>query len=850
MSEDYRYSTLTLYKDCQIIPGRNFVIENIAAYLNAISSSAITIAQFQYLRLALDMNIKIHKEESFTAALAANNFNYLKVVQDSRTYYFFILKKIQRAEETIELELRMDVINTFAKGTDFNLTSRTKVLREHKDRFVNVVKNIVITGKTGNYNTWTPQADDTIYFRAGSVAYYGIVHDITIDAENNVTLEVTLDKEVSIYDLDQRYNVNSNILYASEDEETYVSARFTIINPARISFSDIKTRRIIDLYSEGLTPILYKEEKGELNDEDYNTWYLIYETNADATEDDPQPVNVYLAPKMACEIIDTTTITLTSASLESGKYYHFVRRFNENSPEVKAKFTGGSVAFQTFNAWNLQESYGFIIYRDPNNAGKICIEYRDWCYAPVSQDYYAVLKGTWDNLDEIIIESSVYPLIGYEMNSKQSSIKLILNGTEKSFNTTSTASSLYSFDTLDRTDSKLVKVIELPYLPVQTNIDANERLIFGSEWSVDGTKHFMKLNNNYVQFLNEIETSIESPYIPLNGLEESFIPDDNTFTLRWLKDPKLFHSDFYQPKFIYDSFGFVFQLEKMNQDKDYSSTFDFKFVMTTTIRSRFLFMFDDYELKYATEDYEKILSVARNNEAVLYNSPYLTYLRTGYNIDVKAKERTELTAVLGGIISGVGAIAGVGLGVSAGNEALSKGHILSGQRGIASTIISGASSLAGSIINTINTIASAEENMEKKLNTLKAQAVSVEGSDDLDLLNAYSNNKAKYAIYKVSPRLDKELDNLFYYTGYISNEMKIPDTNTRRFFNFLSADIDITGVSSNISDLCLSEIKRLYLEGIYFIHDATYIYNGVTYHSWDTQLQRENFEISIMNHGG
>ena len=44
---------------------------------------------------------------------------------------------------------------------------------------------------------------------------------------------------------------------------------------------------------------------------------------------------------------------------------------------------------------------------------------------------------------------------------------------------------------------------------------------------------------------------------------------------------------------------------------------------------------------YSLEDYDNIVAVARNNEEVLYSSQYLNYVRTGYNYDVKAKQRQE-----------------------------------------------------------------------------------------------------------------------------------------------------------------------------------------------------------------
>ena len=105
----------------------------------------------------------------------------------------------------------------------------------------------------------------------------------------------------------------------------------------------------------------------------------------------------------------------------------------------------------------------------------------------------------------------------------------------------------------------------------------------------------------------------------------------------------------------------------------------------------------------------------------------------------------------------------------------------------------------------------------------------------------YSNNKAKLVLYKVSPRLEKELDNLFYYTGYVCNEMKIPSTNSRYWFNFLAAELDITGISASIPEVCLTELFNKYKEGVTFLHG--HLVNNVL--TWDFAQEKENIEVGL-----
>ena len=112
------------------------------------------------------------------------------------------------------------------------------------------------------------------------------------------------------------------------------------------------------------------------------------------------------------------------------------------------------------------------------------------------------------------------------------------------------------------------------------------------------------------------------------------------------------------------------------------------------------------------------------------------------------------------------------------------------------------------------------------------------GSDDLDLMKAYCNNQAKLCEYEVSPRLKQALFDLFHYTGYISGEMKKPNVNTRYWFNFLACELVIDSNYANIPEICLDELKRLYAEGVTFLH----------YHTkFDFDQKWENWENSILN---
>ena len=827
MSDSYRYSTLTLYKDSKILPEKHFIVGNIGTYLATLTF--LLIGEFQYLRNTLDLTIKIHKSEDFAKAINTNNYNYLKVRQDSRDYYYFVIKKTQTAEETITLELRMDVLNTFPYNNynlGYQITNKTKVLREHKPRFYLESQDLDVEGEIVGGN-WDAQSGDRFILTINGVDHHGELLDVQDDY-----LQVYFDDRFS-YDEEPLYtllNVHAEGFEFVNENDTSESFQFKI---QEASLASRYINRKIDLYSEGLNPILYKEEKGELLPPEENTWYLIYKNADDATEENPQPVDCYLAPKLTARVKTKQQYLLQSENAQDGvvpEGYWFT--ISAGYAGVDVSIDGRIVRLgerQVLSSWHFVALQFYVPANSQKMTVKIVeeVDYYDGQGGYLYTNTYTI--ETIYNVDKIEILSNLehYPAYKSADTSDNELPKKSVYNSNYSFDRDiSTTQILNTIDSIDRTDSKLVRIFELPYNPVNIEVDTDGNLVFADNWNYDSALGIMKLTDLNMKFEHEIETSVENPFTPVLG--DLNIGSTTGSETRKIKDSKLFHSDYYQPKFIYDSFGFVFQLEKMKHKIYSDNYFKFEFVMTTTIRSRFLFGFKDYELVHSTEDYDNILVVGRNNESVLYSSPYLTYLRTGYNIDVKAKERTERTAIIGGILQGVGKIMDIAT--------------LGGVKKVSSRVEQGYSSgatLASTIVNTINTIAESEESMERKLSTLKAQAVGVEGSDDIDLLGYYANNRAKYAIYKVSERLEKELDNLFYYTGYISNEMKIPNTGTRYWFNFVSAEIVFSNLMGNISDICLQEIKNLWKEGVVFLHE----HSG----NYDFEQVKENWETFLVN---
>ena len=146
-------STLIIYKHCKIREEKLFIVDDITSYLSTLSKETITA--FQYQRQGMSLRIKINKSQTNLNFTEANDYNYASIQNDSeKVCYYFIKSKKQLADSTIELELTMDTINTFRPTTDFEISAKTKINREHKDRVIKSInKAYIVLGWNDDYDS-------------------------------------------------------------------------------------------------------------------------------------------------------------------------------------------------------------------------------------------------------------------------------------------------------------------------------------------------------------------------------------------------------------------------------------------------------------------------------------------------------------------------------------------------------------------------------------------------------------------------------------------------------------------------------------------------------------------------
>lgn len=748
-------STIKLYEGFIAIPEKNMVIDNFATYIGSISPWK-TITKFQYIKNQLNLSIKVDLSQGLLDMDPINSadLNYVSIYNstDDMTFYYFVMSKTWKGVSTIELQLQMDVLNTFKWNEHYIVNKKTLVTREHKDR-------------------------------------------------------------LSIKEVD------------------YEHSRVTFV-------------RNVHLASEGINAPVYcddtEDSRETIIDKVDVSWSLYYRTINAFNPDDPEsfkennPVECFLVPSEPVECLyNHATGEILREDIPANKYWVFFSPYNYPVVTFNVdgkKYTPRIVTEQ----WRSDLVIGVTGIALLNTGSQLEVY---WINAGTG---YAMNIPRWtkifSNATSVKIENPPSTLSAYQVDSLPSNTTIMDDKVYQSVYVNvsysfgaDTSGVVLGEEVIDRTDSRNIKIIKLPYAPTSFDINNVNQINFGSSWTYSVGDRMLKLLNDSQRFVNEFISNTNNPLG--NMVLTTALPNvDNTRDD--IYESKIFHSDYFRPKFVYDSFTLTFAYERLDTNlfiqayDNYSGQFPIKFVASRNIVSKFMFMFPQYLTRYGEQDYGNIVPVARNNEEVLYTSQYINYLRTGYNYDLKSKQRSQAAGGIGLTISTLGTMLGIVGGVASGNYAMA---------GLSA--VAGGLSIANQSISYAKSVAEADSNISRKLEEAQKQSVSVHNADDIDLLDEYTGNRAKLIWYVVSPVMEQALMDMFYYSGYTTQEQKVPNINTRYWFNYLQCNLVITG-NSNLSDEIMNKITEKFKEGVTFFHDHTNVYNF--------EQTKENWELSIL----
>ena len=828
----YKTSTIRLYQatpssNWELLPHKLFIVDDIESYLATKTFNTYTLVQYQ--KPTLELSIVLDLSQTYAEPLNSG-FKYARIENSDDTghYYYYFVKSIDwRAKSAVRFNLVMDVLNTFKEGTHYSFKDSTKISREHKDRFIisNPVIKIFYEYEAG---LGTLSEGDTVYIEDDSGTV--LVHGQLIDYDQDY-INIKDDTGYSIGEIiDLIENANPPLI-VKKDNSNYME-----IILDNYSFTNADIYRNIDYVPENINPPLQcGNSEGKFIEHKTSKlaidWYLLYRNQNDPTDSLVNPVDCFLIPSENINV-DSGYIEngrLVPSFIEEGKFYYFPIGTAE-TPISNYTLSNGVSFTQASN-----ESRWLCITK---TNGKLNVVYiRNWTT-------YCYVAGEYNNIEYIDVATTPvsYRLGTSFITTNYNNFSNNLNNLPVySFSNSGTYNTLDTIDELDRTDAKNIKLIKLPYVPYNFSFTGTTmKIVDDDKWELvqltqsgGGVIYVLKLKDITTKLNSEINSSYLGEH-PLRNLYRNNLTTLNpqNTTLRsadttFNNESKLFNSEFYRPTYVYDSFQYVVQLEKCEMSYYIANgvtSFYIDFDVTRTINSKFMFTFKTLSLRNATENYAKYMPIARNNEEVLYNVPYINYIRTGYNYDIKNRNLSNLSNVVGLGLSTAGMVASFVV-PSAPLKAL----------GIVTSLLS----MAMSVKNTISSAMSNQMSIDRKLQETKMQTASVSGSDDVDLMSVYAENRLKYLVYEPTAIMKNMLYNLFFFAGYNSQRMGLPNHNTRLNFDYLECDA-IIEKTANIPDDCLSELINSFKNGVTYIHKTTR-----TTDKWDFEQKYENWEKSL-----
>ena len=821
------------YGNWELNPGRLLKLDNIATYLNG--KTAVTTTAFQYVKNDLEVKIKVDLSQSVANPKVVDSFKYCSIQNtDGQIHYYFIKKPNWKSLSCVEFELILDVLNTFVEGTDYSFKASTNIIREHKPRFKRgrVTATFTTNGEIEHSGTiangtefwWAPNRDEL-----SDDHFHGILESHT---ENGFTILFEADWDQVEFEK-----------WLEEHDQAVITdgTNYALYDSPKIHDLDYNWYRLIDYVPEGINPQLHAGSGDGEKTEDrlalQQTWHLLYRNVSDPDPDNlVDPVECYLIPDkwVSVKVSSIYFGKMNVNSLEIGKAY--IINFTQSSATDIITLDDGTELGSGHLA-SVGEWGRIIIYRNANNRFAVLlityytsgIDAYSRAYAYESQTLtlnhlpLAYRKADLPTMPKTIAEW--YGLTPYEDDSwSAGDINL----------------STDDITDLDRTDPKNIKLIKLPYCPYDFKITGGMIDISNDpNWSYaaipqsEGDCIALKLNNLDIRLQRNLESQlggigyfqlrVRDSAPAIDGAAKSDTRVDGDL------ESKLFSSEFYQPTYYYDSFTYKFSLEDLDIEAYIEDNNDFqamplRFECTSTINSRFMFTFTDMRFRFASSNYANVMPIIRNNEEVLYNVPYVNYIRTGFNYDVKAKNLQ--------FASNMGSLA------LAGGSLLASLLLPSVPLKVAG-IIGSLASFANSAKNAIVSAQSAENSIDAKLKQAENQKASVQGSDDVDLMTSYTENRLKFLEYEPTPIVRKMVDDLFFYAGYRSGRIGLPNHNTRLNFDYLEANVQFENIRSIPND-CLQELANCFKSGVTYLH-----YNSNITGGYDFDQSHENWETFL-----
>lgn len=636
-----------------------------------------------------------------------------------------------------------------------------------------------------------------------SKIYYYFILNTEWKSANTIELQISLDT-INTFWNELVWTDRTVITRRHKDRflQTTVTTGFTSL------------KRVIDKYDEGISPtktVFYKD-KITLTDADYN-FYLIYKNKDDTSANTNTPINCFCVSDYGFQMnIAAAENGINVSDLQEDENVFVLANDNEDFTATITSASGTTTHTigknQTYKAVEIvkRSGSGFAYFITSDSVTpisgvtgnqltgisgrRICHKYSDFDYTPTN---YVTLLGD-----------------------------LQIQGDSYDFYIGTGGGQLNTIDSINRTDTRIIKIIKMPYAPFEISF-TNSKLNVPTGWIF--SNGLLRLENLDTEFLCKIKNDyLDDLSLTLNY--DVDLANDIENNIEY--ESKLYNSNFWSRKYYYDNFEKELLLERYTPTDTTDRIYiDIKFKQSNNISSSSLFDFKMINARYDEPTlYSEYLNVNRQNELALYTSDYLNYIRSGYNYDKKTKTLQTTSNVLGLATSIVGAAVSMASSAATGGAGIAAG-------------ISFATSAVASLTNTISSAVQSEESMAQKLDQLKRQASSVSNTEDLNLLSYYNGNRLIKTTEKCSDAVQQAIYNLFRLTGYACNDYGVPNFTSRCYYNFVQCSPNFDELSWTYGQNFLNDIKARFQTGVTVYH----YFRG----KYDWNQEKENFETWLVS---
>ena len=660
--------------------------------------------------------------------------------------------------------------------------------------------------------------------------------------------------------------------------------------------------RKIDKYNEGFNPAkVEKVNQAQIKSAIGDKWYLVYMSNPATTQDNTSnPMFMGLLSNISLKIANAGTGTTDVEIPIEDNYIYFITTSGlgeGGSLRIGTPGQGDVIRSELNKTNGNATSRAFAVYRTAGGIFKIRRMYYTGDTYP-----YSFSSGDWttysvpgDSTKAVIHNARViHKVPDTDYNHGITSLDKIdalpaveVNaGSYPELKTT-------AYENFDNSNSRLSKIIELPYAPITVTKNT------------DGTYNFYGCTFNYGYNIMQVNITSLSAFIK----EDKRIQDLLYITISNPTatdkpnidlESKLYSSEFYDYAYYYDTDKQPIRLEDISTNM-LNCSINISYNTTSTMNSDKQFYFNVINGTYKEmQPYEMYLNCARSTEKMILNDSYAEYIKNGYNYDLWNQKRSEKLATINTLISGIQAglsligptskFAGaIGTGIRSGIKMiqtsrdikmlqdLSSGLDSDGTQGIpilyeglkkqidynqqmlsdisnnakakakeAFNTSTGIGALvlnngANAVLSAYNSYASIESSQRSFSNAVNSRAnvpISASGSVPTDLFDNYSSNKLTRYEFTIRPEDRTNLFNTFRLTGYSHPVQEKPVFNTRIYSNFVQCKPVFLNSSTEIYKVYLDDISLRFQAGVTVKHN----YKG----KYDLYDQYENYETIVM----